>query len=112
MRDDSLQIKGYVLYDRLTMVSKEYRVLRTVNDNQTKVVYKGTLDMCEKFLRVRRRMERSRKWKQLKKYAKIRFKRFWDEWGFTKQEMLDLLGAVSLWIILAMVIIVAAILRG
>ena len=111
MRDDSLQI-GYVLmYNIATKVcSKEYRVYRIVNE-KIKVVYTGTQDMCKKFLRVSRKMERARKWKLIKKYAKIRFERFWDEWGITKQEMLDFLGAVSVIISIGLLFILAAILR-
>ena len=32
----------------------------------------------------------------IKKYAKIRFRRFWREWGVTKEEVIDLLGCFSI----------------
>ena len=37
-----------------------------------------------------------RKINLIKKYAKIRFRRFWNEWGITKEQFVDLLGCISL----------------
>lgn len=50
--------------------------------------------------------EDRRKIKLIKKYAKIRFKRFWNEWGISKKEAVDFLGAISIFAgILALYII-------
>lgn len=40
-----------------------------------------------------------RKIKLIKKYAKIRFKRFWSEWGITKEELGMFVGALSVFVI-------------
>lgn len=32
----------------------------------------------------------------IKKYARIRFKRFWKEWGVTKEEAIGLLACISI----------------
>lgn len=40
--------------------------------------------------------EDQRKIRLIKKYAKIRLKRFWKEWGITKEDAVDLLGGFSL----------------
>lgn len=39
--------------------------------------------------------EDKRKIRLIKKYAKIRFRRFWNEWGVTKEEAIMFLGALS-----------------
>ena len=40
--------------------------------------------------------EDQRKIRLIKKYAKIRLKRFWKEWGVTTEDAVDLLGGLSL----------------
>lgn len=40
-----------------------------------------------------------RKINLIKKYAKIRFHRFWKEWGITKEELEMFLGALLIFII-------------
>ena len=42
--------------------------------------------------------EDKRKIKLIKKYVKIRFRRFWNEWGVSKEEALDLVGALSIFV--------------
>lgn len=34
--------------------------------------------------------------KLIKKYARIRFNRFWKEWGITKDEAMELLACISI----------------
>ena len=42
------------------------------------------------------RKETRHKLRLIKKYAKIRFKRFWSEWGITKNEFADFLASVAI----------------
>ena len=44
----------------------------------------------------------------IKKYAKIRFKRFWREWGMTRYEFLDLISAFGIIVCLISIDIIAA----
>ena len=41
----------------------------------------------------------------IKKYAKIRFRRFWKEWGISKEDFACLMGGFSLFGLLASVYI-------
>lgn len=34
----------------------------------------------------------------IKKYAKIRFRRFWNEWGVSKEDAINFLGAMSIFV--------------
>lgn len=36
----------------------------------------------------------------IKKYARIRFKRFWKEWGISKDEAMDFLACISIFVFL------------
>lgn len=36
----------------------------------------------------------------IKKYARIRFKRFWKEWGVTKEEAIEFLACISIFVFL------------
>ena len=47
-----------------------------------------------------RKMSNIEKIKLIKKYAKIRFKRFWREWGITKEEFYILLTYTFMLILL------------
>ncbi len=49
--------------------------------------------------------EDQRKIRLIKKYAKIRFKRFWKEWGVSKEDVACLLGGFSLFGLVASVYI-------
>ncbi len=48
----------------------------------------------------------ARKIKLIKKYAKIRFERFWKEWGISKEEFGMFVGALSVIAIPVMLAIV------
>ena len=53
--------------------------------------------------------EDKRKIKLIKKYAKIRFRRFWNEWGISKEEALDFVGALSIFVMLFALYIIGCI---
>ena len=45
----------------------------------------------------------------IKKYAKIRFKRFWSEWGMTRYEFMDLLASMSIIVLMLVFSIVGTV---
>ena len=45
-----------------------------------------------------RKKSNARKIKLIKKYAKIRFNRFWSEWGISKEELGMFVGALSIFV--------------
>lgn len=53
--------------------------------------------------------ENIRKIKLIKKYAKIRFKRFWKEWGFSKRDMMDIVSIFGLLISLYCMYIIGSV---
>lgn len=47
--------------------------------------------------------------KLIKKYARIRFRRFWNEWGVSKEEVISLLSCASIFGLLFVLYIIGCI---